>query len=114
MIEQKAVAACIEYTKLSQEIAALTKKIGEYGDACFNESSGTGYFEAHLSVFFKSRWHEEDPMTLHDLEDNCEHCFAAYQVILQRKEARKRLGVIKRKLIAIGKKAIVTPEETNG
>jgi len=42
-------------------------------------------------------------------EDMCASCMVRYQAIMQRKEARKRLGAAKRSIEVVGKR-LITPE----
>ncbi|MGA3803705.1 hypothetical protein ACI2VP_05170 [Ralstonia nicotianae] len=118
---QKALAACAEYDRLMLEIAALTTKIGESMEYCtrmVTAENGVSHFpdgaQSHIAEAYagfiddngfgpeQGYWPPEEVL---EMVSECPHCLAAHQHVQARKLARKRLGIAKRKIRAIGRAA---------
>lgn len=109
-------SAIIEYRAANMAVQEITKKIGEHLSSC-GELSEDGK-SPHLKEAY--RWEKEfsdsrfgfdyclnypaydDPAEEY-LKDACPHCYAAHNLIQERKDARQRFGVAKRRLMAMAK-----------
>ncbi len=108
-------AACIEYAGASKEVKRLTKAIGNQSLRCFEANGDTD--QEHLKKAYKISSDGFDPyygcyeLTYehHDgcpesyLLETCEHCHKSHLLIQERKEARKRFGVAKRRISVLGR-----------
>ena len=124
---KKALAVCIEYDRWMREIADLSAKIGTAPDTCTRAAHGEHglYFpdggETHLDEVFRG-YDEDDnfePVRRHwspqeavAMVSECPHCSTVYAAIQARKLARQELGIVKRKIRAIGRRA--KPEHGEG
>jgi hypothetical protein len=124
---QKALAACIEYDRWMREIANLTAKIGAPPDSCtrashdkyglhFQDGVGThlddvfkGYIEDGQFEPVRHHWSPQEAVAM---VSECPHCSTVYAAIQARKLARQELGIVKRKIRAIGRRA--KPEHGEG
>lgn len=130
--EQKALQAAIRYEKASAQVKALTRSIGEElkecpttklaeqawqqfgGNIYVSKSSGKvmthlwGAFNEEMEGPYGAVRLSEGEITdyLQDDETGCPHCLRAWELIGERKAARKALGKAKLSLRAIAKSAI--------
>lgn len=137
-IERKILEALARHEKACQAVECLSRGIGEALAKCsvvvrlsdytisnaeraelFDEK--TGKDKTHLWQAFQVRepsscgWGEV-PMGEDGISDalsegsefECEHCYQAYHLILQRKSARQELGVARRLIRHYGKKALAS------
>ncbi|CAJ0701641.1 hypothetical protein LMG19089_02889 [Ralstonia edaphis] len=117
---QKALAVCAEYDRWMCEIADLSAKIGVAPDTCTRAAHGEFglYFpegaETHLDEVFRGYvedrqfepvLHHWSPQEAVAMVSECPHCSAVYAAIHARKLARQQLGIVKRKIRAIGRAA---------
>lgn len=101
--------ACIEYAAASKEVKRLTKAIGNQVRHCIEANENTDH--EHLKKAYAHTWeHMEGKIfTHHDwddpadyLKETCQHCYQAHELIQQRKAARQRFGVAKRRISVMG------------
>lgn len=106
-IEQKAINACKEYVRTSEDIRRIGREIGDALIACLVNSKRE---VTHLSDYYRnldkaSEWafmgiggvdHEAEFLA-------CPHCVLANKLIQIRKSARRRLGQVKAQITKIGK-----------
>ena len=106
-IEQKAINACKESVRTSEDIRRIGREIGDaLGSCAVNRNDGI----THLSDYYRhsdktSEWafmgiggidHEAEFLV-------CPHCVLADKLIQIRKSARRRLGQVKAQITKIGK-----------
>lgn len=119
--QDRALKLCADYAKLRDDVESMSRKIGAHGQACFDARIAVdGYDdgEPHLTEFFKARkeamYHDpdygcsgnpDDGMSEDELKEKCSHCYAALQVINERKTARRQLAHIKRQIVMLGRTA---------
>lgn len=119
-IEEKALAACIEYVAAGAEIKRLGAAIGDALCRChetFASQQGTQWmaYKSHLEAAYASEENEETqysegrkiylgPADQMEILGACPHCLAAHNAIQDRKKARQRLGNAKRNITRIGKR----------
>lgn len=128
---KRALDACIELVRLKGEIKALTAAISDALSQCpgvngsllpldDNASMGavmewsrkvkddsTHVKEAYspdIGDHGKGVWMSEKEIRDY-LSEQCPHCLAAHEAIQKRREARKQLGIVSRKLTAAGRAA---------
>ena len=119
--EQKALRACANYARLSAEVKRLTKEIaltlrhcrgirGTCGIGADGFQYGEHDDESHLKhVFTPDIDDDGHAVFMTDLEireylsEHCEHCLAAYNLVLARKATKKSFGITKRAISAIGR-----------
>lgn len=123
-------AACVEYVAAKDEIKRLGKAIGAALEACTSARADalfkSGNFRARFSAEAKA--HDDgthlktaysmaqDPDSYYgvfyehhdgDVEEYlrgvCLHCLKAHQLIQERKAARKRFGIAKRRISMLGR-----------
>jgi len=122
-MSDKALKACADYARLNSEIKQLTKSIA--GALCYCKGvrgtcgigdDGFQYGEhddpTHLKDAFSGDVDDDGHkvwMTDMDIRaylyENCDCCLKAYDFVLERKAAKKSLGVVKRSIGAIGRAA---------
>lgn len=129
-LEQRALAACVDHVRLNEEIKSLTATIHQALSACpgidgnlrapIDFTSHAAMLEGaeraeadctHLSAALEPEigdhgfkvWPYADQVN--ELVSECEHCAAAFAAIQQRKAARKKFGIVRRQIAAIGKAA---------
>lgn len=116
---EKALAACREYDRLMTSIAKAKRDIGDGLDRCdrrFTGPSGDNYIpdgkQTHLADAFDFCFDEdaygEVRMYHSELEQieiigDCEGCMKAWKAVRERKEDRKKLGIVKRSIRAIAR-----------
>jgi hypothetical protein len=120
---EKALLACVEYAKAKADVARLSKEIGEALEGCYSAfAQGRTHwenlhkYESHLSRAFAYEVGEREygePGRIYltaeeqaEVLAECPHCMAAYKAVQARKEAKKRLGIAKRRIGIIGKTAV--------
>lgn len=123
MKQEKALELVLRYSALTREIKQLTNAIGESLDKCHGFSGKrqvleNGFRSFHSELDNKNRekdlhlWAWYQPETIDDgfmcptLEwiqpiaeihgVECPHCFSAHQSVQLRKEAKRKLGHVKR------------------
>lgn len=120
-MSDKALKACADYARLNAEIKEITKLIsgalryckGVRG-TCGVAEDGMQYGEhddvTHLKDAFTPDKNDEgyalfmtDSEIREYLYENCACCLKAYEFVLERKAAKKALGVTKRAIGAIGR-----------
>ena len=120
-----ALKACADYARLNAEIRTLTKAIGDalhyckgVRGTCGVGADGMKYGDhddpTHLSHAFESDieeqeygegrrvWMEEAEIREY-LYEQCACCLKAYEFVLERKAAKKQLGIVKRAIGNIGR-----------
>lgn len=121
--------ACADYARLNAEIKQLTKAISSALDYCKGvrgtcgiAADGMKFGEhddgTHLKEAFTPDVTDDDDvyggarqlwMTDSEIREylyeNCACCLKAYEFVLERKAAKKALGVVKRSIGAIGRAA---------
>lgn len=115
-MSDKYQAAIVEYRNANLAVRSLSRRIGEHLSAC-QEAAIAAHDEIpedgkspHLKEAYSYEpdgmydWQRcyDDPAEDY-LKEACPHCYAAHFLIQERKEARLRLGVAKRRLMAIGR-----------
>ena len=110
-IEEKALAACIEYVAASREIKRLKGVLQSSLAACEDHGS-------HLSAAYAKSEDEDDwgdmeiaylgPAEQMEVLEACPHCLAAHNAVQDRKKARQRFGSAKRAITRIGAGKITT------
>lgn len=121
-LEQKALAACVEYARLNKEIKALGNKIGDALSACpgtFEHNfereriAGVEYAtstETHLTIYYghantaRAVGYTGEVKGEKEMLE-CPHCFAAHNAIQARKALRVRLAAVKRQFTMLGRSA---------
>lgn len=123
--------ACAEYAKASAEVRRLGKAIGDAirecyisQDAVWNKEHPDTWMRIpdavdHLKLAYAMEREQSDCgygfqryFANHDgdvegyLAEKCPHCYAAHMAIQERKKARQRLGVAKRRIGALGRAAL--------
>lgn len=96
----------IHYAGLANHDALIDEKTGRAKTHlwhAFNDlvDHDSGYGKAHMSLDDQENY-LTDPW---DDESRCEHCYAAWKLIQERKEVRQQLGIAKRSIRALGKVA---------
>lgn len=124
-MSDKALKACADYARLNAEIRTLTKAIGDTLHYCKGVRSTRGVGEdgmqygahddpTHLSEAFRPETEEDEwggghQVWMSDAEireylyENCPCCLKAYEFVLERKAAKKQLGIVKRAIGNIGR-----------
>lgn len=115
-VADKALSLCQEYDSLLSKVSRLTTNIGNKLAACprskDNEGKSTkkGLPFTHLSEAFEMTYSDEDDDVVYPSEEQkseilstCPNCAAAYEHVKERKEAKKRLGAVKRAIRLIGR-----------
>lgn len=107
-------AAIIEYRAANLSVKEITKKIGENLSSCGDLSEDgksphlkeayrwEAYRRESDGCFYERHPAYDDPAEEY-LKDACPHCYAAHNLIQERKDARQRFGVAKRRLMAMAK-----------
>lgn len=129
--KRNAIDAIIRYEQEAANVAALTKRIGKAMQRCAifglaNESEHPGHdtqalwdgnrIKTHLwhayndliesdHYFGMVRMDEGEQQTFL-MDEDCPHCLEAWNLIQQRKEARKAFGAAKRAIRNMGRAAI--------
>ncbi|MDN7988967.1 hypothetical protein QZM97_02640 [Burkholderia orbicola] len=121
----KALKACADYARLNAEIKRLTVAIGEALDGCKGMKGTMGIGadgmkygahddDTHLREAFRpetvddgygegsTEW-SSDAEIREFLTEHCAACLKAYELVLQRKAAKKAFGAAKRSIGAIGR-----------
>jgi len=123
--EQKALRACADYARLNAEIKTLTKAIASVlryckgvRGTCGVGEDGMQYGEhddvTHLKSAFTPDTVDDGCDSPHQvwmtdfeireyLFEHCACCLKAYELVLERKAAKKAFGVAKRSIGAIGR-----------
>jgi hypothetical protein len=119
--ERDAMRACQEYHFWACETARLTEEIGKV--VCPNEAETEldTHFAGSPSCFHEAAretiWHApDDPRrrTLREVREmvkDCTECVRLCDLIRDRRHARQRFGVAKRRVRSVGKAPTPTPEE---
>ena len=115
MNNEKALLACMNYDKLMIEINFLSDLIVESLRNCpmIDPQEDFKNQNSHLKSAFRHEINEEgdryylSPQNQIEELDVCIFCQAAYNAIQKRKKARMKLGVVKRAIRQIGRKAVV-------
>lgn len=128
--EQKALRACADYARLNTEIKRLTKAIADMlhycegvRGTCGIGTDGMKYGEhdddTHLKSAFTPDTSEDgyyptkvwmnDSEIREYLYEHCACCLKAYELVLERKAAKKAFGVVKRSISTIGRAANKEP-----
>ena len=102
-------AAIVEYRAANLAIRSLTTEIGKHLEACAaKRPDDTDPKSPHLSEAYSVDSDEygrfpayADPAEDY-LIDACPHCYEAHKLIQERKDARKRFGIAKRRLMSLG------------
>ena len=131
MTTDKYQAACVEYQEARQEVLRLKKAIGDALSDCLSKQvddwekahPGKEAWELpgalkqvdHLKEayeitrdpeeYFRPYYENHDGDPAKYLADLCPHCLKAHQLIQDRKEARKRFGIAKRRISTLGSHA---------
>ena len=112
-----ALAACAEYERWAAEIRRLTDAICECEcpkewdgvDTYDEESNSSCFASAKAEYVVESSIGETRPLFLHEIEErvkDCEACTQLVTLIRDRKLARQRWGVAKRKVRVAGKREL--------
>lgn len=110
---EKAMAACAEYVRASDEVRRLTREIGNALLGCrydadqYSENPRThlaDYYadrnaEGAIGPFFVGRVKSQDAF------EACPSCVAANKLVQQRKDAKQKLGAAKRQITKLGRAA---------
>lgn len=124
-MSEKALKACANYARLNSEIKQLTKSISEALRYCNGVRGTCGIGEdgmqfgehddpTHLKEAFRPEtvddgWGEGRQVWMTDTEireylfEHCACCLKAYEFVLERKAAKKALGIVRRSISAIGR-----------
>jgi len=107
-MSEKALKACAEHARLSAEIKALTKAIGESIGKCqgvdgdLNHTHLKEAYEPYIQGFPLEAAYME-PEDVSEYLAVCPHCLAAHEAVQARKAARKSLGAVKRHITMLGR-----------
>lgn len=99
---------CIEYAIANNEVRRISKAIGSYQCLVEAEFCAGPQFgdipDTCLKQFYTT--HVEGYETFPDMEEEemCEACKSKHALVMERKDARKRLGAAKRSVQAMGKR----------
>lgn len=122
-MSERALKACADYARLNAEIRSLSKAIGDalhyckgVRGTCGVGSDGWKYGDhddpTHLAEAFRPDTTDEgSTVWMSDFEireylyENCACCLKAYERVLERKAAKKQLGIVKRAIGNIGRAA---------
>lgn len=99
-LAERAIESCIEYDEAKKKIDELTSKIGVCFKACEKRQIENGDAK---------HWGDAEPCLsmwgdgAYEYDDECDHCPKAYDLIQERKKARKEFGIAKRRVRAVAR-----------
>lgn len=116
-MSEKYKNACIEYAKASADVRRLTQTIRDASYACWERQNGCGEHLGQSVEHLKLAYEMESEggynvYVNHDadvegyLAETCRHCLDAHLAIQERKQARQRLGIAKRRIGMLGRNAL--------
>lgn len=99
--------ACINYAVAAHTIHELTQEL--WAHRCPDKSLGAPPTPSCLETYFAGPPDNEGKPLPDPKDALCEDCFAAFGIIQQRKLARRKFSVVKRAVLAVGKRLNATP-----